>query len=67
MFQGTIEEIATVGGRARVRLRTQPPLVVELTTGSVERLGLAPGVDVWASCKAVEIRLMVPGEEPDTL
>jgi hypothetical protein len=30
-------------------------------------MGLVPGVDVWASCKAVEIRLMVPTSGPDTL
>jgi len=67
VFRGSVEEVATVGGRARIRLRTAPPLVAELTTGSVDRLGIVPGHDVWASCKAVEIRLMVPGEEPDTL
>jgi molybdate transport system ATP-binding protein len=67
VFRGAVEEVATVGGRARIRLRTSPPLVAELTVGSVERLGIVPGRDVWASCKAVEIRLMVPGWEPDTL
>ena len=67
VFRGAVEEVATVGGRARIRLRTSPPLVAELTTGSVERLGIVPGREVWASCKAVEIRLMVPGGEPDTL
>jgi molybdate transport system ATP-binding protein len=67
VFRGAVEEVATVGGRARIRLRTSPPLVAELTVGSVERLGIVPGREVWASCKAVEIRLMVPGGEPDTL
>ena len=67
VFHGAIEEIAVTGGRARIRLRTSPALVAELTTGSVERLDLRPGSGVWASCKAVEIRLMVPGQEPDTL
>jgi molybdopterin-binding protein len=67
VFRGTVEEVATVGGRARIRLRTAPPLVAELTTGSVDRLGIVPGHEIWASCKAVEIRLMVPGDEPDTL
>jgi molybdate transport system ATP-binding protein len=67
VFHGAVEEVATVGGRARVRLRTAPPLVAEITPGSAERLGIVPGREVWASCKAVEIRLMVPGEEPDTL
>jgi len=65
--RGAVEEVATVGGRARIRLRTMPPLVAELTTGSVDRLGITPGHEIWASCKAVEIRLMVPGDEPDTL
>jgi molybdate transport system ATP-binding protein len=67
VFRGAVEEVATVGGRARIRLRTAPPLVAEITPGSAERLGIVPGREVWASCKAVEIRLMVPGEEPDTL
>jgi len=66
-FRGTVSEVAIMGSRARVRLDTAPPLVAEVTTGSVERMGLAPGAGVWASCKAVEIRLMVPGSEPDTL
>ncbi|MEP6759295.1 MAG: ABC transporter ATP-binding protein [Actinomycetota bacterium] len=66
-FQGSVVEVAIAGSRARVRLATTPPLVAEVTTGSVERMGLAPGTEVWASCKAVEIRLMVPGFEPDTL
>lgn len=67
VFHGAVEEVATVGGRARVRLRTAPALVAEITPGSAERLGIVPGRTVWASCKAVEIRLMVPGDEPDTL
>ena len=67
VLRGVVEEVAITGGRARIRLRTRPSLVAELTTGSVERLGLRPGAEVWASCKAVEIRLMVPGSEPDTL
>jgi len=30
-------------------------------------MGLVPGAEVWASCKAVEIRLMVSTSGPDTL
>ena len=66
-FHGKVLEVAVTGSRARVRVDTAPPLVAEVTTGSVERMGLAPGAEVWASCKAVEVRLMVPGSEPDTL
>ena len=43
VFQGTVLEVAIAGSRARVRLGTAPPLVAEVTTGSVERMGLAPG------------------------
>ncbi len=67
VFSGSIREIATLGDRARLRLETAPPLVAELTRGSVDRMHLKPGAQVWASCKAVEIRLMVPIAEPDTL
>ena len=67
VFEGTVLEVAVTGSRARLRLDTAPPLVAEVTTGSVERMQLAPGTPVWASCKAVEVHLMVPGREPDTL
>jgi len=66
-FHGKVVEVAVTGSRARVRVDTAPPLVAEVTIGSVERMGLTPGADVWASCKAVEFRLMVQGFEPDTL
>jgi hypothetical protein len=39
----------------------------EVTAGSVDRLGLGVGAEVWASCKAVEVRLMVHGVGTDTL
>jgi molybdopterin-binding protein len=58
VFRGTIDEVAIVGDRARVRLATEPPLVAEITRGSAERLALAPGLEVFASCKAVEVRLV---------
>ena len=48
------------GERARVRLRSSPPLVAEITLGSVDRLALEVGRDVFASFKAVEVRLLVP-------
>ena len=67
MLHGSIEEVAVLGERARVRLRTSPPLVAEVTTGSVERLQLAAGLEVWASFKAVEVHLVVPTAPPDTL
>ena len=64
---GVVEEVAILGDRARVRVRTAPPVVAEVTIGSVERLGLAAGLPVWVSFKAVEVRLMVPTARTDTL
>ncbi len=68
VFEGEVAEIVPIGERARVRLSTAPPLVAEVTRGSVDRLGLRPGTRVFASCKAVEVRLHVPDREtPGTL
>jgi molybdate transport system permease protein len=67
VFRGSIAEIAPLGDRARIRLATAPPLVAEVTSGSAERMGLAAGGEVWASCKAVEVRLIVDGVGTDTL
>ena len=60
VMRGRIEEVATIGGRARIRVASAPRIVAELTTGSVERLSLAVGTEVWASFKAVEVRLTLP-------
>jgi molybdate transport system ATP-binding protein len=57
VFKGTVREVAIDADRARVRLDTQPPLIAEVTAGSITRLGLAPGTHAWASFKAVEVSL----------
>lgn len=59
VLQGAITEIAVDGDRARVRLATSPPLTAEITAGSVTRMGLTIGQDLWASFKAVEVSLQV--------
>ncbi|HSD49236.1 MAG TPA: ABC transporter ATP-binding protein [Actinomycetota bacterium] len=59
-LRGPVRSIAVEGERARVRIATDPPLVAEITLGSVERLGLREGVEVWASFKAVEVQVL-PG------
>jgi molybdate transport system ATP-binding protein len=58
--RGRIAEIAIEGERARVRLSGDPPVVAEITLGSVSRLGLHEGDPVWASFKAVEVILVLP-------
>jgi molybdate transport system ATP-binding protein len=67
VVRGAVEEVAILGDRARVRLAGAPALVAEITTGSAERMGIAAGTDVWASFKAVELRLMVEPTTADTL
>lgn len=65
-FRGRVTSVAIEGERARIRLSTSPPLVAEVTLGSVERLGLRTGTEVWASFKAVEVELFpsAPGPNP---
>jgi molybdate transport system ATP-binding protein len=58
VLRGQVTSIAVEGDRARVRIATAPPLVAEVTLGSVERLGLRDGVLVWASFKAVEVQVL---------
>jgi molybdate transport system ATP-binding protein len=50
-----VAHVDAIGPRARVQLEGPLPLVVEVTTAAVEELGLAAGVEVWASVKATEI------------
>ena len=60
VFHGSIAEISVEGERARVRLTSSPPIVSEVTRGSVQRLDLHEGGGVWASFKAVEVALVLP-------
>lgn len=69
VVHGPIGEIAIDGERARIRVDGEPPLTAEITAGSLARLGLAVGADVWASFKAVEVSVFVTegGAAPGTL
>lgn len=58
VYPGRIAAIDLGGDRARVRIDSAPALVAELTLGSLSRLGLHPGQEVWASFKAVEVRVV---------
>jgi len=57
---GHVEAIDFDGERARVRVAGAPPVVAEITRGSVARLGLVEGAPVWASFKAVEVDVRWP-------
>ncbi len=58
VFGGRVTTIAIEGERARVRLATTPPIAAEITLGSLERLGLREGGEVWASFKAVQVQVV---------
>jgi molybdate transport system ATP-binding protein len=57
IFRGPVESVSVDGERARVAVAARPPVVAEVTLGSVDRLGLREGLEVWASAKAVEVRV----------
>jgi molybdate transport system ATP-binding protein len=56
-IRGRVASIWIDAGRARVRVASDPPVVADVTTGSLERLGLREGAEVWAAFKAVEVRV----------
>jgi len=58
VYRGRVTSLDVEGDRARVRVASSPPLVAEITLGSVDRLGLREGIEVWASFKAVEVQLL---------
>jgi len=53
-----IQLIENLGERVRVQLGSPLPITAEITPGSVEALGLKPGVPVWVSIKATEIDIV---------
>lgn len=59
-LRGPVSSLADDGERVRVRVASVPPVVAEVTSGSLERLGLRPGLEVWASFKAVEVQILEP-------
>ena len=60
VLRGPVVGISIEGERARVRLGSRPPVVAEVTLGSVSRLGLREGTEAWASIKAVEVEVRLP-------
>jgi molybdate transport system ATP-binding protein len=56
--RGPVVAVVVEGERARVRLESEPPLLADVTTGSLERLGIVTGAEMWASFKAVEVQVL---------
>lgn len=61
-LHGPIGSITRGTERARVRVGSSPPVVAEVTLGTVDRMALAIGQEVWASFKAVEPRVLLGGD-----
>jgi molybdate transport system ATP-binding protein len=70
VWPGAVEDLAIYGERVRARIASRPPLVAEVTAGSVQQLGLVRGSEVWVSFKAVEVEISIgahPGPTAGTL
>lgn len=57
VMQGTIAEVANLGGRLRVHVAAPLPVVAEMTPASFAELGLAEGRAVYVSFKATAVRV----------
>jgi molybdate transport system ATP-binding protein len=60
VLEGTVISMAHEGERVRVRVASSPPVVAEVTAGSAQALGLREGTAIWASFKALEVRVVLP-------
>jgi molybdopterin-binding protein len=56
VFRGAVEDIVHLGDRVRVSVRSQVPIVAEVTQHSFVSLGLVEGQAVYASFKATAVR-----------
>ena len=53
-----VRELVATGSRVRIRCGGRPDVVAEVTTDAVADLGLAEGVEAWASAKATEVTVV---------
>jgi molybdate transport system ATP-binding protein len=60
VVEGVVTGLAREADRVRVRVTGAPPLAAEVTPGSSEALDLREGARVWASFKALEVRVVLP-------
>lgn len=54
-WQTTIDWIEPIGETTRLRLAGPLPIMVDITPGSADALGLGPGSEVWVAVKATEV------------
>jgi molybdenum ABC transporter ATP-binding protein len=56
VFETSIKEIVHLGDKVRLTLNGKLPLCAEITAGSLDRMGLREGDEVYASLKATAIK-----------
>jgi len=56
VFQGTVEDVVNLGDRVRVSIRSDVPIVAEISHRSFAHLGISEGQNVFASFKATAVR-----------
>jgi len=60
VFEGSVRFVTVEDDRVRVGVASSPPLVAEVTSASLRAMGIREGVRVWASFKALEVRVVEP-------
>ncbi|MGI9605030.1 MAG: sulfate/molybdate ABC transporter ATP-binding protein [Acidimicrobiales bacterium] len=60
-WKTTVSTVEPLGDITRIMLSAPVPLGVDVTPGATEALGLAPGVEIWASVKATEVAVTDAG------
>jgi molybdate transport system ATP-binding protein len=55
VWPGRVRGIELMGGRARVRIDGDVPLVAEVTPAALTEMGLTEGGEVWLSFKATDV------------
>jgi len=55
VWPGRITGIELMGGRVRIRIEGEVPVVAEVTPAALRELGLEEGGEVWLSFKATEV------------
>jgi molybdate transport system ATP-binding protein len=54
-WQGRVSVIELLGGRVRVRVEAEVPLVAEVTPAAMSDLGVEEGGQLWVSFKATDV------------
>ena len=55
VWPGRVSGIEMMGGRARIRIRGDVPVVAEVTPAALKELELDEGLEVWLSFKATDV------------